>query len=400
MAFGMRNEQIFSSISQASETVFSWVKNIREHIHENPELSFQEHHTTSYIIEKLKEIGIDNIKSISETGVIALIQNSKSEQNECIALRADIDALPIVEMNEVEYKSKREGVMHACGHDVHSAVLLGAAKIIFQNKEQLKNPVKLIFQPGEEVHPGGASVLIEAGVLKHPKVTQIYGLHVYPELEAGKIGIRSGMYMASSDELFIQIEGKGGHGALPDRCINPIEIGAEIILKAKAFIEKENKKNIPTVVSFGYFTAEGSTNVIPNFAKIKGTFRTLNESWREEAIVKLSAFIEDIGNQYGAHARLRRSKGYPCLINDEKVTKAFEVQIKRWLGDSIVVDLPIRMTAEDFAFYAQQVPACFFRLGVRNESKGIVHSVHHPMFDIEEESLKTGVKIMASIPFL
>ncbi len=396
----MKNESFVKTIESQSESLFSWVREIREHIHQNPELSFKEYNTSAFILKKLQEIGLEEIHSIAKTGIVALISNPNINTSECIALRADIDALPILEQNSISYKSRVDGIMHACGHDVHTAILLGAARIIFQNREKLKYSVKLIFQPGEEVHPGGASILIKEGVLKNPSVKKIYGLHVYPELDSGLIGMKPDMYMASSDELYVEIEGKGGHGALPERCINPIEIGAEIVLNSRAFIDQLNVKNIPTVLSFGYFQAEGSTNVIPPTSSIKGTFRTFNEEWREEALRELADFIEKIGKRYKAKATLKRSKGYPCLVNDIEVTNELKDELQSLLGDSSVVDLNIRMTAEDFAFYAQEVPACFFRLGVRNEEKGITHSVHHPLFNIDDQSLKTGVKIMSLIPFL
>ena len=395
----MRNEDLNTSISREASLIFDWVKEIREHIHKNPELSFQEFETSKYVCEKLSEIGIDNYKLIGGTGVVALITNETINQEKCIALRADLDALPISELNSTEYRSNKPGIMHACGHDVHTSILLGAAKIIYSFKHLLKNPVKLIFQPGEEMHPGGASILIKEGVLENPKVEKILALHVYPELEVGKVGFRKGMYMASSDELHIEIKGKGGHGALPENCVNPLEIGSEIILKVKELIGSMNTQKIPTVLSFGRFIAEGATNVIPEMAELKGTFRTMNEEWRENILKKISELVEEIGQKYGGQATLHRSKGYPCLVNDPQVTELFIANAINMLGTQNIEALDLRMTAEDFSFYSMQLPACFFRLGVRNEEQGIIHSVHSPNFDIDSKALEIGTKLLASIPF-
>lgn len=396
----MISSQLISEIEEEANRIYDWVKKIREHIHMFPELSFKEFETSAFVIQKLKEIGVSDINVIADTGVVALISNHQIKDKNCIGLRSDLDALPIKEINENLYCSKNDGVMHACGHDVHTSILLGAARIIYKNKEKLRNPVKFIFQPGEEVHPGGASILIKNGVLENPKVEKIFALHVYPEMEVGKIGLKSGMYMASSDELHVEIDGVGGHGVLPEKCVSPIEIGSEVIIESKKLVKKLNKKDIPSVISFGYFVAEGATNVIPDRALIKGTFRTMNEEWREEIICRLTEQISEIGKKYGGKAELRRSKGYPCLINDDFLVKEIKENTKKIIGKEYVEDLDIRMTAEDFSFYSSEIPSCFFRLGVRNESQGIIHSVHNPKFDIDPESLKIGTKIMASIPFI
>ena len=377
------------------KSIFEKIKSYREHLHQHPELSFQEFETMEFVAQKLIELGIPFEKNVAGTGVVGLIKSSKHSDNEtCIGLRADLDALPILEENEVDYKSKNLGVMHACGHDVHTSILLGAAEILNEIKEELPHPIKLIFQPGEETNPGGASLMIASGVLENPKIERMYALHVFPEMEVGNVGLRGGLYMASSDEVHIHIEGIGGHGALPEKCVNPVMMGAEFVLKATELIKKECPNEIPCVLSFGKFEAPGSTNVIPSSVEIKGTFRTMNEEWRAEAHELLHNVAKEISEKYKGKIKLKVSKGYPFLKNDEVLTADLKQIFKYNLGTQFVHDLPIRMTAEDFAFYSQTIPVCFFRLGVGNEKEGITFGVHHPKFNIDSNALKTGIHAM------
>jgi amidohydrolase len=388
-------------IDKKSLALFEHVKGIREHLHANPELSFEEFETMEYVCQQLDRIGISYEKGFGKTGVVALIKADHHSGNEsCIGLRADLDALPIIEQNEVSYSSLNEGVMHACGHDVHTSILLGAAEILHDLRNELTSPVKLIFQPGEEKNPGGASILIEKGVLKNPHVEKMFALHVYPELESGKVGFKKGMYMASCDEIYITIHGKGGHGAMPHQCIDPIMIGANVLTELQQVVSRKCDPKIPCVLSFGHFEALGATNVIPEKAHLKGTFRTMNEDWRNEALRLIESNAKNIIENHGGIAEITISKGYPFLINDDQLTDQMILHAKEILGEQNVIDLPIRMTAEDFSYYSQEVPVCFFRLGVGNQSLGITHSVHHPRFDIDPSSLITGMKMMSSIPFL
>ena len=317
----------------------------------------------------------------------------------CIALRADLDALPIQEQNKVPYKSKVDGVMHACGHDVHTSILLGAAEIINENRNELKRPVKLIFQPGEEKNPGGATYVIRDGGLQNPKVEKMIALHVFPDLDYGHFGFKEGLYMASCDELHIEVKGLGGHGALPDRTVNPLFMGSEFILKAKEYIDINTPEDVPSVINFGHFEALGATNVVPESAIIKGTFRTMDEDWRAKAKTELLAIASEISEKYNGNIKLNLSHGYPFLKNDEELTNSIQEMTKRYFGTDHVHKLPLRMTSEDFAYYSQLIPVCFLRLGVRNEEKGIVHGLHHPKFDIEPLSIKKGIQIMTSIAF-
>jgi amidohydrolase len=348
----------------------------------------------NFVSEKLSSLGIPHERNVGGTGIVAMIESDHHKGMNCVALRADLDALPILEENEVAYKSTKPGIMHACGHDVHTSILLGAAEILNEVKDQLKQPVKLIFQPGEEKNPGGATYMIRAGALENPKVDKIFALHVFPDLPVGELGFRGGRYMASCDEIYITIHGKGGHGATPHQCIDPIIIGANLILQLQQIISRKCDPKIPSVLSFGHFEALGATNVIPSKAVLKGTFRTMDERWRESALELIQSQTKAIIELHGGVAEIEISRGYPCVENDSEVTFELSNKAKILIGEMNVHDLPIRLTSEDFAFYSQVVPACFFRLGVRNESKGIVYGVHHPKFDIDSEALKLGVQMM------
>ena len=389
------NHELKEVITNKVSAIYEKIKGYREYLHQNPELSYKEFNTMEYVAAKLKEIGIPYEKGVAGTGIVGIIRSSKHSENQaCIGLRADLDALPIQEQNTASYKSKVDGIMHACGHDVHTSILLGAAEILFELREDLEHPVKLIFQPGEEKNPGGASLLIEAGVLENPKVKEMYALHVFPELEVGKLGMRSGLYMASSDELHLEIIGVGGHGAMPEKCINPILIGSEFIIEAQNIIHKSCPKEVPCVISFGHFEALGATNVIPERAEIKGTFRTMNEEWRGKAAILLMDLANNLENKYKGNVNLIISKGYPFLKNNEDLTQKLKTKFESFFGPEKIEGLALRMTSEDFSFYSQTIPVCFFRLGVGNKEKGIIYSVHHPKFDVDSACLKTGMLAM------
>ena len=387
-------------IRNKSQEIFEKVKEYREYIHENPELSYAEFKTMEYVSSILTNLGIQHQKGIGKTGVVALIKNEQhSENTSCIALRADLDALPILEENTVSYSSKTPGIMHACGHDVHTAILLGTAEVLHTFREYLPQPVKLIFQPGEEKNPGGATLMIADGVLENPTVTEMVALHVFPDMEVGKVGFKEGIYMASCDEIHLTIHGKGGHGATPHQCIDPIMIGANLLVQLQQIVSRKCDPKIPCVLSFGHFEAIGATNIIPSKAILKGTFRTMNETWRKEGLELIEKQIKLIVESQGGSAELEISKGYPYLENDAYVTSKTKNKAIELLGTENVEDLPIRLTSEDFAFYSHKVPVCFFRLGVRNEAKGITFGVHHPKFNIDEHALKVGVEMMSFIPF-
>lgn len=381
-------------IKQLSSKYFKEINEIREHLHANPELSFKEHNTSKYVQQKLKEYGIDFQAGYVETGIIGLIKG-KNPASKSIALRGDMDALPIIEDSSAAYCSKNKGVMHACGHDVHTACLLGAAKILKQLENEFEGTIKLIFQPGEERLPGGAKLMIEEGVMENPTPQKVIGQHVYPDLEVGKVGFKKGMYMASADELHVTVKGKGGHAALPHRFIDPILIASNIIVSLQQIVSRSAKPDVPSVLSFGKIIGEGSTNIIPDEVKLEGTFRTMDEEWRFDAHKKMKALAESIALGMGGSCDFDVRVGYPYLVNDEVVTETHIQAAKEYLGEENVVDLDLRMTAEDFSYYSQVAPVCFYRLGTRNEAKGITSGLHTSTFDVDSKSLEIGMGVMA-----
>ncbi|MFM7020249.1 MAG: M20 family metallopeptidase [Aquirufa sp.] len=376
------------SNSIAEETVAN-----RHHLHMHPELSFQETATQAYVEKQLNAWGIPNSR-LANTGVVGIIEG-KNPSKKVVALRADMDALPIMETNDVPYKSTNPGVMHACGHDVHTSSLLGTAHILQQVKDEFEGTIKLIFQPAEEKAPGGASIMIKEGVLENPKPISIFGQHVATNVPVGKIGFREGMYMASTDELYIKVIGKGGHGAMPDACIDPIVIASHIIVAMQQIISRNKNPKFPSVLTFGKIEGLGATNVIPDEVNIAGTFRAMDETWRAEGLAKMKKLAEGIAEAMGGEAIFEVLKGYPFLQNDPDLTRKAKAAAIAYMGEENVVDLDLWMAGEDFAFYTHHVDACFYRLGVRNEAKGITSGVHTPNFDIDEDALAIGPGLMA-----
>jgi amidohydrolase len=363
---------------------------IRRALHSNPELSFQEHETADLIEEMLTSWGLDNTR-ITGTGVTSVIQGSGA--GKYLVLRADIDALPLKEEGNPVYKSKKPGMMHACGHDAHTASLLGTARILSQIRSSFKGTVRLIFQPGEELLPGGALAIIESGLLDYPKPDFIIGQHVYNELPVGQVGFREGPYMASTDEIYVEIRGVGGHGALPHRLIDPVLIASNLIVNLQHLITRRIPAEVPAVLSFGKFDAPGSTNVIPSVVKLEGTFRTMEEKWRKFAHEQIRSVAEGLVQSMGGEITLNIVEGYPALNNDPSVTRRVRQAAESYLGPENVQELTMRMTAEDFARYAQHFPAVFYRLGTGGEKHTL--PVHHPQFDIDDSSLTIGMGLMA-----
>ncbi len=367
---------------------------VRRYIHANPELSFEEYETSKYVRAQLESYGITEIERIADTGLIAFIRGNNPEKK-VIALRGDMDALPIVEANDVPYKSKNEGVMHACGHDVHTSSLLGAARILSELKGEFEGSVKLLFQPGEELLPGGASIMIKEGALENPRPTNIVGQHVMPIIDAGKVGFRSGMYMASADEIYLTVKGKGGHAAMPEMFTDPIVIASHIIVALQQIVSRKASPKIPSVLSFGRINAEGATNIIPEEVKIAGTFRTMNEEWRAEAHQHIKKMAEGMAESMGATCEVDIRVGYPFLKNEPELSGRLRGYAVEYMGDENVLDLDLWMAAEDFAYYSQVIDSCFYRLGIRNEAKGINSGLHTPTFNIDESALEVGVGLMA-----
>jgi amidohydrolase len=383
-----------SQIQSIAASLQNDLVSTRRHLHMHPELSFHEYETSAYVASRLKEMGIHFQEKVAGTGLVGIIEG-KNPGKRCVALRADMDALPIEEANEVPYRSKNPGVMHACGHDVHTTSLLGAAEILLQLRGQFEGSVKLLFQPGEEKLPGGASMMIKEGVLENPSPSGVLGQHVMPLIPAGKVGFRSGIYMASTDELYLRVKGKGGHGAMPHLNIDPVLITSHLIVALQQIVSRVANPTMPSVLSFGKVIANGATNVIPNEVYIEGTFRTLDEKWRAEAHQRMLDLAHQLVQSMGGTLEFEIRKGYPALVNDEALTASARRNAEEYLGKENVLDLDIWMAAEDFAFFSQHTKACFYRLGTRNEARGIISSVHTPTFDIEEDALQIGAGLMA-----
>ena len=371
---------------------------VRHHLHAHPELSYQEFETSKFVQNKLKELGIP-FEVKATTGVVGLITGRKGSagkgKERCIALRADMDALPIQEENDLPYKSKNDGVMHACGHDVHTSCLLGAAKILTELSNDWVGTIKLIFQPGEEKNPGGASLMIKDGVLENPTPDAILALHVNTILEVGELSFRSGKVMASADELYFTIKGKGGHAASPHLIIDPILISSHLIIALQQLISRNNNPFNPSVLSITSFNGGNTTNVVPNEVKLKGTFRAMDEAWRFKAHELMHKLTTDLVQSMGGEADLHIDVGYPSVMNNEKVTAAAMEKAADYMGAGNVSETELRMGAEDFGYYAQQIPACFYRLGTMNKAKGITAGVHTPVFNIDENAIEIGMGMMA-----
>lgn len=366
---------------------------IRHHLHAHPELSYKEFETSAFVRRQLDAYGIP-WKIMADTGVVGIIEG-RNPSSRVIALRADMDALPIQEENQVPYRSVHAGVMHACGHDVHTSCLLGAARILSETKEEWEGTVKLIFQPGEERNPGGASIMIREGVLESPKPSCIVGLHVNPQLETGKLSFRGGKVMASADEIYITVSGKGGHAAAPHNTTDVILVASQIVVGLQQIISRNNNPFSPSVLSICAFNGGYTTNVIPNEVKLMGTFRAMDEQWRFKAHELIRRQVEAIGEGMGAKIDLTIDVGYPNVYNDENLHETAMASAKAFMGDELVEETELRMGAEDFGYYSQLVPGCFFRLGTGNVAKGITSGVHTPTFNIDENAIEIGMAMMA-----
>jgi hippurate hydrolase len=366
---------------------------IRHHLHAHPELSYKEFETSAFVRRQLDAYGIP-WKIMADTGVVGIIEG-RNPSSRVIALRADMDALPIHEENQVPYRSVHPGVMHACGHDVHTSCLLGAARILSETREEWEGTVKLIFQPGEERNPGGASIMIREGVLESPKPSCIVGMHVNPQLETGKLSFRSGKVMASADEIYITVSGKGGHAAAPHNTTDVILVASHIVVGLQQIVSRNNNPLSPSVLSICAFNGGYTTNVIPNEVKLMGTFRAMDEQWRFKAHGLIRRQVEAIAEGMGAEVDLTIDVGYPNVYNDENLHEIAMASAKAYMGDDLVEETELRMGAEDFGYYSQLVPGCFFRLGTGNVAKGITSGVHTPTFNIDENAIEIGMGMMA-----
>lgn len=366
---------------------------IRRHLHAHPELSYQEFETSKYVQAQLTAIGIP-FTVIATTGILGIIEG-KHPSKRVIALRADMDALPIVEENQIDYTSTKNGVMHACGHDVHTTILLGAAKILWSLRDEFEGTIKLLFQPGEEKNPGGASYMIRDGALENPTPQGIIGLHVHPGLNQGKLSFRKGRVMASADELYICVKGPGGHAATPHQTVDTILVAAQLIQSVQTIISRNRNPQNPSVLSICSIHGGNTTNVIPSEVNLMGTFRAMDEVWRFQAHELMRQQAKGLALATGAEIDFRVDIGYPTVDNEPMITEAAWKLADQYMGKDNVEETEKRMGAEDFGYYAQVIPGCFFRLGVRNESLGIVHNVHTPHFNIDEAAIEQGVGMMA-----
>lgn len=386
---------VVDQIKERAAHYFTRIQEVRRHLHAHPELSFLESETGKYIAGVLTNLGVSYTDGWCDHGLVAVIQGDLPSDR-VIMLRADIDALPIHEANEVPYQSTVDGVMHACGHDVHMATLLGAMHILVDLRGQFGGTIKCIFQPGEEKLPGGASIMIAEGVLENPSPSAVIGQHVHPPLEVGKVGLRPGMYMASADEIRLKVIGRGGHAALPHNCVDTVLMSARILTALQDVVARNTNPNIPAVLTFGKINSDGgATNVIPDTVSIEGTFRTMDETWRFEAHERIRQIAQHTAAAMGGTCEVDIMVGYPCLINEPALTMRTKNAMIDYLGADNVVDLPIRLTAEDFSYYSQHRDACFYRLGTGNLAKGIISPVHTPTFDIDEGALEVGMGVMA-----
>ncbi|MBM3918239.1 MAG: amidohydrolase [Sphingomonadales bacterium] len=390
----MEKKDLKSRILELSTELFAQVVRHRRHLHKNPELSYEEAQTASYVADRLDELGLAFTRGVGGHGLVAHIKG-RNPDRALVALRADMDALPIHEENEVEYRSERPGIMHACGHDAHTASLLGVAGILSRITDAFEGTVRLIFQPSEERLPGGASLMIRDGVLQNPVPSAVVGQHVMPLIPAGKVGFRSGMYMASADELRLVFKGKGGHAAQPHQNIDPVMACAQTLVALQQVVSRHAHPATPSVLSFGRINSEGTYNVIPDEVEVLGTFRTLEEQWRYRAHELIRQVAEGTAAALGARCEVHINVGYPCLNNHPKLTDRLRKAACSYLGEENVMDLDLWMAAEDFAYYGQHTDACFYRLGTRNEEKGIIAPVHTPRFDIDEEALRIGSGLMS-----
>ena len=388
--------ELITRIKATAKSLIPSIVNIRRDLHQHPELSFKEKRTSEIIKSFLAQHGIPFTEGWAGYGIVATIRGNTD--GPLVMLRADMDALPIQEENDVPYRSAVDGVMHACGHDVHTSCLLGAAVILHELKTNIRGEIRLIFQPGEEKLPGGASMMIDEGLFNVGKPDRIIAQHVYPPLKAGHVGFRSGLYMASADEIYLTIKGKGGHAATPHLCIDPIVIAARVVTALQEMISRSKDPMSPGVLTIGRIYSDGgATNVIPETVHMEGTLRAMDERWRSETHQRIKTLVDHICTASGATCETKIVTGYPSLINDDKVTAICREAAVQYLGEDKVHELPLRMTSEDFAFYTQLAPASFYRLGTGWEDPERNYPVHSNRFDINEDALETGMGLMAFI---
>ena len=380
------------TVKKMAQEIYPDLIKFRRWLHQHPELSFQENNTANYIAQVLKDHNIPFREGIAGTGIIATIEG-ESGSGRTIALRADMDALPIQEATGLAFASQNKGVMHACGHDAHSATLLGVGILLKRLKALWGGTILLIFQPGEEKFPGGASLILKEGALNSPRPDLIIGQHVLPEMACGNAGFKKGKYMASGDEVHLTIQGKGGHAAMPHTLNDTILAAAQIIVNLQQIVSRIVPAAIPTVLSFGHIEGKGATNIIPETVTVAGTLRTMNEEWRAIIKDKIRHIAESTAVTYGCIAKVDIKDGYPMVYNNESLTERAQELAMAYLGKEHVEAMETRMTAEDFGFYSQRFPATFYRFGV-SQNDGETGDLHTPRFNLNEKSLETSCGLM------
>ncbi len=388
--------EIKERIRQLSALYAGEIVDMRRHLHAHPELSFEEYETSAFIKSKLDAWGVEYEDGFVKTGIVATLRGRG--EGRVIALRTDMDGLPVQELNDVPYRSQNDGCMHACGHDVHMASLLGCIRILNDMRDSFSGRIRFIFQPGEEKIPGGAKLMLEEGCFGEDQPDIVIAQHVYPDLQSGKAGFREGQYMASSDELYITVKGKGGHAALPEKLIDPVLIASHLIIALQQLVSRRSKPSVPSVLSFGKITGNGAVNVIPDEVKIEGTFRTLDEEWRGQAHKLMEDMIKGIAAAMGGETEFEIRHGYPSLFNNPAVTRFSRSAAEEWLGKENVETLDVRMTAEDFAYFSQKYPAVLYRLGVAPGASP-AGALHTAKFDIDESALKTAAELFSWMAF-
>jgi len=390
-------DPILKELNAKIATVFPKIVAMRRHIHQHPELSFQEYETSAYIHQQLRELGIP-FELVAQTGVVAVLTGQKSASDDIVVLRADIDALPIHEQNDVDYKSRNSGVMHACGHDFHTANLLGAASILNDYKTEFSGKIILLFQPAEEKIPGGAIQVLESGMLESfgGTIKAVLGLHVSPRVSVGKVGLRSGRFMASSDEFYFTIKGRGGHAAEAHRAVDSIMIGALVLIDVQQVVSRKANPDVPSVLTFGRFIGDGAANVIPEEVKLAGTFRTMDEVWRKEALEMVAEIAATLPVSLGAKVEVEVRHGYPALYNDPALTQKVKTIIAETMGNSVPQDLEIWMAAEDFAYYSYRYPALFMLIGTNNDDSTTQYGLHNPQFNLDEKAFETSMAVLVN----
>lgn len=384
---------MINKIKLLAERYYTEIIEARRYLHQHPELSQQEFGTMEYVANKLRSFGIEPRVGVAKTGMSAIIKGNNPDSY-CVALRADYDALPIKECTGLAFSSENDGVMHACGHDMHTASLLGAAKILADIKNEIEGSVMLIFQPSEEMYPGGAYMMMEDGLFSEVVPDEIFAFHCLPEMDCGRIGMKKGKYMASTDELYLTVKGRGGHGGTPNLNIDPIVIASNVIVAMQQIVSRNADPMMPTILSFGKMMGEGRTNIIPDEVKIEGTIRTFSEEWRLEAHKRITSIAQGVAEGMGGSCDVFIDFGYPYLVNDDDTTQNTFDNGVEYFGDSKVEWLEQRMTAEDFAFFAQKIPACYFRVGTHIKDTPITN-LHRPNLMIDEKSIEYAMGFMA-----